>query len=75
MRPVEERLCHVDQRHLGHDEYDQDEEECGRGVNLRTWLRPVNGRAIPIAAAAVGTSIIGRLGRLRKKGIRRVRIT
>lgn len=30
MRPVEERLCHVDQRHLGHDEYDQDEEECGR---------------------------------------------
>ena len=36
-------------------------------MNPRTWLRPVNGRTIPIAAAAVGTSIIGRLGRLRKK--------
>jgi hypothetical protein len=47
----------------------------GRGVNPRTWLSPVNGRTIPIAAAAVGTSSIGRLGRLRKNGVRRVRIT
>lgn len=76
VRPVEEPLGHVDQRHVGHDQDGQDEEEGGgQGREPKDVAQPRERRTIPIAAAAVGTSSIGRLGRLRKKGVRRVRIT
>ena len=47
----------------------------GSAANPSGSARGVNGRAAPTAAQASGTTIIGRLGRLRRNGTRRVRIT
>ena len=47
----------------------------GSGVNPSSVASPVYGSTAPTSAAPVGTSSIGRLGRLLKNGTRRVRMT
>ena len=69
-------LGELDEHEVGdhHAEQDEEEGERQRG-EAEEWASGVNGRTAPIAAQVIGSTIIARLGRLRKNGTRRVRMT
>ena len=74
-RPEEPRLPRLDQTQVGHDHQHEDPQEAaGSAVNPSTPATGENGSTTPTAAQASVVASSGRLGRLWKNGIRRVRM-
>jgi hypothetical protein len=73
---VEAGLDDLDEDQVRGDQGDQDQEELERERRKAERVRDRGeGRIAPTTAQAIGSAIIARLGRLRRNGTRRVRMT